>query len=186
MIFVTTSTTGWWWWGENALESQLWVRVGDGIIDPFSMVCSASMITNGYLPTIHSMAMAGLNKTNPIQSTTMVKWSKKHLPFQRPKVHHFHCHFHVPASKMARWEGLEGYAMSQHQFWQDENGSRALPWAAGGRWLAWKWGLSYFYFSKASLRCRKLLLLLLLGHLRNNWGLSSYYFSKGSLRWGTE
>ena len=109
VIFVTTSTTGWWWWGENALESQLWVRVGDGIINPFSMVCSASMITNGYLPTIHSMAMAGL-KPIAILSTTTVKWRKN--------IYH---------SNLQKFTISIAIFMSQHQRWQDEKGSRAMP-----------------------------------------------------------
>ena len=128
VIFVTTSTTGWWWWGENALELQLWVRVGDGIIDPFSMVCSASMITNGYLPTIHSMAMAGLNKTNchsinndgkVKKKTSTIPTSKSSpfpLPFSCPsikdgKMRRVRGLCHVSASIMARWELLKGSAM---------------------------------------------------------------------------
>ena len=107
VIFVTTSTTGWWWWGENALKSQLWVRVGDGIIDPISMICSTSMITN-YLPTIHSMAMAGLNKTNCHSINNDGKVKKKTSTIPTSKSSPFPLPFLCPSINFGKMRMVRG------------------------------------------------------------------------------
>ena len=144
-----------------------------------------------------------LIKPIAIPSTTMENWRRKNI------LH----------SNVEEFTITIAIFMSQHQRWQDENGSRTMPclsinfgkmrmvWGlchgrpVGGDWLrseasptttlvklAWDVEKYYYYYlatcltTKASLRCRKLLLLPLFGYLLNNWGLSYYYISKVSLR----